>query len=264
VRKAFKLIEPPENFAHSPQDEKAVSTPSDLPDIEILVEILEKGDWMMRFRAASVLLDLGDERGRDFLARALKNRKKDIRGATIEILTEHGGAETIDLLRAPLKDKDQDIRLLAAETLLPLLDSAKIEDADLIAEIRAILQEDPSRRPPAPPEVEKSLGQMELGFGLLGIVATILALAMLLLGILNFTLPFIVLCVSAIAAFTGNRGIERRDRKGYYLALAGSLFLLPGIPLFTIPGLIFLFRLLKQKFMQAFGIAVAQDEQERQ
>ncbi|NPV75708.1 MAG: HEAT repeat domain-containing protein [Anaerolineae bacterium] len=238
--------------------------PSDLPAIEVLVEILEKGDWMMRFRAASVLLDLGDRRGRDFIAEALENRKKDIRGAAIEILAEHGGTETVDLLRIPLKDKDQDIRLLAAETLLPLINNTKIEDADFLAEIQAILREDPSRRPPAPPEVEKSLDQMELGFGILGMIATILALAMLVLGKLNFALPFIVLCISAIAAFTGNRGVERRDRKGYYLALAGSLFLLPGVPLFTIPGLIFLFRLLKQEFMQAFGIAVVQDEQEQQ
>lgn len=218
----------------------------------------------MRFRAASVLMDLGDEHGRVFLVGALQDSNKDIRGAAIEILGEHGGTETVDLLRIPLKDKEREIRLLTAETLLPLLDNAKNEDTELLAEVQAVLQEDPSRRPPAPPEVEKSLAQMELWFGILGMTATTLALVMLVLGRSKFDLPFIVLCVSAIAAFTGNRGVERRDRKGYYLALAGSLFLLPGIPIFTIPGLIFLFRLFKPQFTQAFGISVAQDEETRQ
>jgi len=240
-----------------------VSQPVNLPDNEALIEILKKGDWIMRFRAASVLLDLGDERAQVFLAEALKNRQKDIRGAAVEILAEHSGAEIIDLLRIPLKDIDPELRLLAAETLQRLLDTTDIKDASLLAEAQAVLQEDPARRPPASPEVEKGLDQMELGFGILGIVATTLALAMLVLGRARFSLPFVVLCVSAIAAFTGNRGVERRDRKGYSLALAGSLFLLPGIPLFTIPGIIFLLRLLKQKYVQAFGIAGAPDGQEQ-
>ncbi|MCC6147894.1 MAG: HEAT repeat domain-containing protein [Anaerolineaceae bacterium] len=227
---------------------------------QILAKILEKGDWVMRLRAAGALIDMQDQRGWLFLEHALRHPKKDIRGAAIELLAERGGEGAVNLLKHSLKDESKEIRLLAAETISGLLKDAERDDPGLQEEVQTILQDTPPARTPNSPEVEKKLIRMDFAFGLLGGTATLLALGVLFLGIAAFRLPFILLAIVATAAFIGNRGMERRDRKGYLLAVAGSLFLLPGVPLFTIPGLVFLFHLLRPEFTQAFELTATDEK----
>lgn len=238
----------------SPQQNNPENQPGLSPGDETrdqLYETLEKGDWVMRLHAAGTLLELEDRRGWFFLANAIQHADKDIRGAAVEVLAEHGGMAAVNLLENALKDKDPEVRMTAANALQTIAEKSPKNDSTT-AGLSFELKERLESLPATPPEVEKMLNQMELIFGSIGIGMTLLALAMLILGLTQYRIPFILLVVMAAAGFIGNHGVERRGLKGYVLAIAGSLLLLPGVPIFTVPGVLFLIRLLKPEVAKAF------------
>lgn len=236
--------------------DKIIKTLIEEKDHDRLAALLETADWVFKFQAAAALLELQDERGWIFLAGALKHQRKDIRGAALEVAAEKEGEQTYALLHTALDDPHTGIRFIAAETLYHRYAGRLVADGVLKERVEQVLRENPAYRPPATPEVEHSLKSMEFYFALLGILGTIVALGFLVLGISQFRFLFILFCILSAAGFTGRRGIERRDRQGYYYALAGSLLFLIGIPLYTVPGLLILRTLLKGDIMVAFGLTL--------
>jgi len=217
-----------------------------------LYEILEKGDWAIRIRAAGVLVDLNDPRGWAFLASAIRHPERDIRGAVVEVLEEYGGLDAVDMLENTLDDQDPEIRVAAARALDALYQQHPPKNPGILAIVNTILQGRDPFRLDYSLETAIFLTRMEMVSGLAGMTATLLALGFLFAGIDKFRLPFLLLVIAAIGGFTGSQGAARRDPRGYTLALTGSLLLLPGVPVFTIPGLVFLIRLLREDVRAAF------------
>ena len=101
--------------------------------------------------------------------------------------------------------------------------------------------------------VQKTLGWMQVVFELLGMLITLAALVLVVIGIEDKKPLFMLLCALGGICFLAGSGIRLRNRRGYVAALCGTLALLMGVPLLTMVGAFFLLRLLQPQMRAAFG-----------
>lgn len=112
-------------------------------------------------------------------------------------------------------------------------------------------------------EINKSIGQMRTLFGFLavvdglGIVLNFLSLGNASSDSGGFLACVFIFGILGLVIFSrAYSGLGRRDKSGYQAAKVASQFFLLGFPVGTIFGAIYLSKLAKPEFKQAFGIDV--------
>ncbi len=107
-----------------------------------------------------------------------------------------------------------------------------------------------SRQPSA---LQQTLGWIQAFFEFLGMLVTIAGLVLVVTGIEDKKPMFILLCVLGGICFLAGRGIQQRNRSGYFSALCGTVVLLAGFPLLTLPGIFILLKLIRREVRTEFG-----------
>lgn len=101
--------------------------------------------------------------------------------------------------------------------------------------------------------LQQTLGWIQAFFEFLGMLVTIAGLVLVVTGIEDKKPIFILLCVLGGVCFLAGRGIQQRSRSGYFSALCGTVILLAGFPLLTLPGVIILLKLIRREVRAEFG-----------
>lgn len=99
----------------------------------------------------------------------------------------------------------------------------------------------------------QTLGWIQAFFEFLGMLVTVVGLALVVIGIEDKKPIFILLCALGGICFLAGRGIQQRNRSGYFSALCGTVVLLAGFPLLTVPGIIILLKLIRREVRAEFG-----------
>jgi len=96
--------------------------------IEPLTQVLEDESWMIRISAAEVLTKMGDDRGIELLALALKTHDEAfVRHDALKALRKIKDSRVVEPLIEALSDEDPNIQVTAIETLGEIGDARAIE-----------------------------------------------------------------------------------------------------------------------------------------
>ncbi len=108
--------------------------------------------------------------------------------------------------------------------------------------------------------LQQTFGWMQLFFELMGILFTLAGLILVVRGIEDTKMFFILLCVLGGMYFLAGRGLQQRNHGSYIAVWCGTVALLPGFPLLTVPAIVILLKLLRPDVRAAFGWNTGKNE----